>query len=121
MYDRILLALDNSGHARRATAVAIELARAFSSRVVGVHVTNPGLHGYAFRQMEEGLPEEYQDAEVLRRQREIHNTIIERGLGAISDSYLEIFREAAARTEVNAQTKILKGRHYEALAGEINA
>ncbi len=119
VYSRILVALDNSRHARRATAVAIEIARVFEACVVGVHVTNPGLHSYAFRQMEDGLPEEYRDEGALQKQREVHATMIGRGLEAISDSYLRIPQEAGAWAGVDVQTKILKGRHYEELAREI--
>lgn len=119
MYEHLLVAIDNSRYSAQAATAAVALARQFEARVTGVHVTNPGLHGYAFRMLERTLPERYQDERVLEQQRTIHESLIRRGLTLISESYLEQLRARAAAAGVPCATKVLEGRHYEAQAEEI--
>jgi nucleotide-binding universal stress UspA family protein len=119
MYEHLLVAIDNSKYSAHAATAAVALAQRFEARLTGVHVTNPGLHGYAFRMLERTLPERYQDERVLEQQRTIHESLIRRGLTLISDSYLEQLRAHAAEAGVPCSTKVLEGRHYEAQAEEI--
>ncbi len=66
MYESIYVALDNSEHSDAGTTVALALAKAFSSRCIGMHVYAARMHDYRFKQMEYTLPDEYQDeAELL--------------------------------------------------------
>lgn len=119
MYGHLLVAIDNSRYSAQAATAAVALAQKFEARLTGVHVTNPGLHGYAFRLLESTLPERYQDERVLEQQRAIHESLIRRGLTLISDSYLEQLRQRAAAAGVACATKVLEGRHYETQAEEI--
>lgn len=119
MYEHLLVAIDNSRYSAQAAAAAVALAQKFDARLTGVHVTNPGLHGYAFRMLEGTLPERYQDERVLEQQRTIHESLIRRGLTLISDSYLEQLRQHAAAAGVACATKVLEGRHYETQGEEI--
>lgn len=119
MYKRILVAIDNSKYAEQAAAVAGELAQKFKAQLVGVHVTNTALHSYAFRLLEGTLPRRYQREGVLRKQREIHEDLIHRGLTLISDSYLDHLRQRAQAKGVGCSTQVLEGRHYEVLSREV--
>ncbi len=119
MYKRILVAIDNSKYAVQASELAVELAQNFQAHLTGVHVTNAGLHTYAFRRLEGTLPVPYQSEEVLQQQREIHEDLIRRGLTLISDSYFEPLRQRAQAAGIPCETKVLEGRHYEVLSGEI--
>lgn len=119
MYEHLLVAIDNSRYSAQAVAAAVALAQKCDARLTGVHVTNPGLHGYAFRMLEGTLPERYQDERVLEQQRALHKSLIRRGLTLISESYLEPLRTRAAAAGVCCATKVLEGRHYEAQAQEI--
>jgi nucleotide-binding universal stress UspA family protein len=92
MYEHLLVAVDNSKYSAQAATAAVALAQKFEARLTGVHVTNPGLHGYAFRMLERTLPERYQDERVLEQQRTIHESLIRRGLTLISDSYRALRR-----------------------------
>ena len=74
MYKSIYVALDNSEHSDAGTTVALELAEAFSSRCIGMHVYAARMHDYRFKQMEYTLPDEYQDEAELLRQRRIHDS-----------------------------------------------
>lgn len=119
MYKRILVAIDNSGYAERAAERALELARRFGAHLSGVHVTNTALHTHAFKMLESTLPQRYQQEEILKQQREIHDDLIGRGLMLISDSYLERTQQRAQAANVACETEVLEGRHYEVLCEKI--
>jgi nucleotide-binding universal stress UspA family protein len=82
-----LVALDASDHANRALDEAARLAATAGGTVTGVHAYAAKLHDNRFRQMEGGLPERYRKEQEMEHQREVHDSLITRGLGVISDSY----------------------------------
>ena len=81
------MALDASDHAERALEEAVRLAGAAGGRITGIHAYAAKLHDNRFRQMEGGLPERYRKEQEMERQREVHDSLITRGLAIISDSY----------------------------------
>ena len=95
MFKHIYVPVDNSEHSNRAIDVAVELARAFGSKLTGCHVYAARLHDYRFKQMEYTLPDEYKDETELERQRKIHDSLIAMGLQLISDSYLDVMGKKA--------------------------
>ncbi|MHB1134230.1 MAG: universal stress protein [Chloroflexota bacterium] len=113
MYRRVLVAVDNSRWSDQALNWSLALARQCGAELAGVHVYAGKLHDERFRQMEPSLPERYQSEEVLSRQREIHDTLIGRGLALISDSYLDVVEQRAAAAGVACERLALEGRNYE--------
>src|SRR2546427_3145794 len=95
MYRNIYVAVDNSDYSNRAIDLAVELGRAFGSRLTGCHVYAARLHDYRFKQMEYTLPDEYKDETELERQRKIHDSLIASGRQLISDSYLDVMDRKA--------------------------
>ena len=87
---RILVALDASDHANRALAEAIKLAATADGVITGIHAYAAKLHDRRFRQMEGGLPERYRKEEELENQRQVHDSLITRGLNIITDSYHDV-------------------------------
>ncbi|HEU5368743.1 MAG TPA: universal stress protein [Ktedonobacterales bacterium] len=121
MFETIYVPVDNSDYSNASVDVAIELARAFGSRLVGSHVYAARMHDYRFKQMEYTLPEEYQDEQELERQRKIHDTLITRGLRLISDSYLDVMEARCAMGQLPFQPKTFDGQNWQELVKDIEA
>ena len=83
MYRQILVPVDNSSHSHWAVARAIEIGRRSGGRITGTHVYAARLHDVRFRQLETGLPARFQTPEEIKRQRKIHDKLIEKGLQLI--------------------------------------
>src|SRR5919199_1223761 len=115
MYKHIYVPVDNSDFSNRAIDVAVELGKAFASKLTGIHVYAARLHDYRFKQMEYTLPDEYKDENELERQRKIHDSLIAMGLQLISDSYLDVMERKAAAAGVAFTAKMMDGKHYKAL------
>jgi nucleotide-binding universal stress UspA family protein len=121
MFETIYVPVDNSEYSNASIDLAIELARAFGSRLVGSHVYAARMHDYRFKQMEYTLPEEYQDEQELERQRKIHDTLITRGLRLISDSYLDVMEARCAMSQLPFQPKTFDGQNWQELVKDIEA
>jgi nucleotide-binding universal stress UspA family protein len=109
---RILVALDASDHANRALDEAARLAATAGGTVTGVHAYAAKLHDNRFRQMEGGLPERYRKEQEMERQREVHDSLITRGLGVISDSYHDSAAPVCEQTGVAYRRLSPEGKNY---------
>ena len=109
MYKTIYIPVDNSDHSNTAVDVGVELAKTYGSKIVGSHVYAAKMHDKRFKQMEAGLPEEYHDEKELDRQRQIHDSLITRGLQIITDSYLDYVDKKC--TEANLPVERRSSRH----------
>src|SRR2546426_6978448 len=98
MYKTIYVPVDNSDYSNLALDVGVSLAKTFGAKLVGSHVYAAKMHDKRFKQMEAGLPEEYHDENELERQRQIHDSLITRGLQIITDSYLDIVDRSEEHT-----------------------
>lgn len=119
MYKKICVAVDNSEYSHAAIDLAIALAKAFGSELVGSHVIAAGLHAHRFRQMESTLPEKYQDEAALERQRRSHGSLISKGLRLIADSYLDVMACKAQQAALPFTRKLLDGKNYTELVRDI--
>src|ERR1044071_5268714 len=115
MYRHIYVPVDNSDFSNRAIDLAVELGKAFESKLTGIHVYAARLHDYRFKQMEYTLPEEYKDENELERQRKIHDSLIAMGLQLISDSYLDVMERKSAEAGLAFERRMMDGKHYKAL------
>jgi nucleotide-binding universal stress UspA family protein len=115
MYRHIYVPVDNSEYSNRAIDLAVEIGKAFGSRLTGCHVYAARLHDYRFKQMEYTLPEEYKDETELERQRKIHDSLITMGLQLISDSYLDVMEGKCQAARLPFARKMMDGKHYKVL------
>ncbi|HHL39071.1 MAG TPA: hypothetical protein ENJ37_01055 [Deltaproteobacteria bacterium] len=118
MYEKILVCLDNSEDACAGVDVALAIAEKTAARVTGCHVYAARLHDERFRQMESGLPEKYQNEEELKRQRETHDTLIDKGLRIISDSYMSVLASRAQGRGVEVSEVSREGKNYAEIVRE---
>jgi len=120
MYREILVPVDNSEHSDWAVDRAIEIAGQSSGRITGNHVYAARLHDVRFRQLETGLPAQFQTAEEIKRQRKVHDKLIEKGLQLISDSFLDQVEKRCREAGMELTRQLLEGIHYEELVREAN-
>lgn len=120
MFQRILTAVDNSLHSDYSMEAALAIAKAYDAkRVVGIHVYAARLHETRFTDMESGLPERYQSESILKRQRDIHNSLISKGLDIISVSYLDKFENRCCELQLSSEKKSREGKNFAEILKEI--
>lgn len=119
MYKTIYVPVDNSDHSNMAVELGVQFAKIFGSKIVGSHVYAAKMHDKRFKQMEAGLPEEYHDEKELDRQRQIHDSLITRGLQIITDSYLDFVDQKCAEANIPLERRSLEGRNWKAIAEDI--
>src|SRR4029453_11393073 len=113
VYREIFVPVDNSEQSDWAVARAIELCRQSDGRITGNHVYAARLHDVRFRQLETGLPAQFQSAEEIKRQRKIHDKLIEKGLQLIADSFLDQAGNRCEKAGVDLTRQLLEGINYE--------
>ncbi|MBI3742170.1 MAG: universal stress protein [Chloroflexi bacterium] len=121
VYKKILIPIDNSQLCREGINWGIEMARAWGSSLIGNHVYAARLHDDRFRQLEAGLPARFQTPEEIKKQRNIHDKLIEQGLILISDSFLDVLAKRGEEANVKIERKLMEGIHFEQLAKDINS
>jgi nucleotide-binding universal stress UspA family protein len=120
MYRELLVPVDNSRHSDWAVDRAIELVDRSDGHVTASHVYAARLHDIRFRQLEIGLPARFQEPEEIRRQRKIHDKLIEKGLQLISDSFLNEVERQCREAGVDLTRQLLEGINYEEIIKETN-
>jgi len=120
MYREVFVPVDNSDPSHHAVDRAIEICRRSGGRITGNHVYAARLHDVRFRQLETGLPARFQTAEEIKRQRKIHDKLIEKGLQLISDSFLDQTEKRCKEAGVPLTRQLLEGINYEEIVREAN-
>jgi nucleotide-binding universal stress UspA family protein len=120
MYTEVFVPVDNSQHSDWAVDRAIELCRRSGGRVTANHVYAARLHDVRFRQLETGLPAQFQTPEEIKRQRKIHDKLIEKGLQLIADSFLDQVGSRCETAGVPLTRQLLEGINYEEIVREVN-
>jgi nucleotide-binding universal stress UspA family protein len=120
VYREVFVPVDNSQHSDWAVERALELCRHTGGRVTGNHVYAARLHDVRFRQLETGLPAQFQTTEEIKRQRRIHDKLIEKGLQLIADSFLDQLGARCTRAGVPLVRQLLEGINYEEIVREVN-
>ena len=120
MYREIFVPVDNSQHSDWAVDRAIELCSKAGGRITGNHVYAARLHDVRFRQLETGLPAQFQTPEEIKKQRKIHDKLIEKGLQLIADSFLDQMGKRCEAARVPLTRQLLEGINYEEIVNEVN-
>src|SRR5437899_603302 len=96
------------------------MCRRSSGRITGNHVYAARLHDVRFRQLETGLPAQFQTPDEIKRQRKIHDKLIEKGLQLIADSFLDLLGKRCEAAGVPLTRQLLEGINYEEIVNEVN-
>jgi len=120
MYQELFVPVDNSQHSDWAINRAIEICGKNGGRITGNHVYAARLHDVRFRQLETGLPAQFQTPEELKHQRKVHDKLIEKGLQLISDSFLDQMENKCSKAGVPLRRQLLEGINYEEIIKEVN-
>src|SRR3989454_5122072 len=120
MYKTIYIPVDNSDFSNMAVDLGVTLAKTFGSKIGGTPVYAAKMHDKRFKQMEAGLPEEYHDEKELDRQRQIHDSLIPRGLQITTDSSLDYVDKKCTEANLPLERRSLEGRNWKVLAEDIN-
>ena len=120
MYREIFVPVDNSSPSDWAVDRAIELCRKSAGRITGNHVYAARLHDVRFRQLETGLPARFQTPDEIKKQRKIHDKLIEKGLQLIADSFLDQLGKRCEAAGVRLTRQLLEGINYEEIVNEVN-
>ncbi|MCZ6857001.1 MAG: universal stress protein [Gemmatimonadetes bacterium] len=120
MYREVLVPVDNSQCSDWAVGRAIELCSKSGGRITGNHVYAARLHDVRFRQLETGLPAQFQTPKEIKRQRKVHDKLIEKGLQLISDSFLDQVETKCADASIPLRRQLLEGINFEEIINEVN-
>jgi nucleotide-binding universal stress UspA family protein len=120
LYSELFVPVDNSPHSDWAVDRAIEICHKSGGRITGNHVYAARLHDIRFRQLETGLPAQFQTTEEIKRQRRIHDKLIEKGLQLIADSFLDQLAKRCDGAGVPLTRQLLEGINYEEIVKEVN-
>ena len=119
MFKNIYIPVDNSDYSNACVELALEFAKGSDTTITASHVYAAKMHDVRFRQMESGLPEEYQDEQELEKQRNIHDQLITKGMEVISDSYLDVPKDKCKELDIPFVGKSLEGRNWTELVRDI--
>lgn len=111
--DRILVALDASEYSDRALEESVRLAKTAEGEITGIHAYAALLHDRRFKQMEGGLPERYLEEEEMMYQRDVHDSLITKGLNIISDSYHDVGEEVCKKADLKFNRLSPEGKNYK--------
>jgi len=113
MYNRILVALDGSLYSDYAIDASLGIGKLQNKiQIIGCHVYASELHRYRFTEMEDGLPERYQEEQKLEYLRDTHEDLITDGMKLISDAYLAPLTKKAEKEGMKISGVTPEGKHY---------
>ncbi len=117
----ILVALDQSDLANKAVVETIKLVKPVNGTIIGIHAYAAKMHDRRFKQMEGGLPERYRYETEMEHQRDVHEDLIGKGLGIISDSYHDSAQEKCEKSGVNFKRLSPEGKNYACIIEAANS
>ncbi len=113
VYKKILIALDGSLWSNLALETVQTLGGKISQcEVLGCHVYAAKLHRERFEQMENGLPDRYQEEQKLGQLRSTHENLITDGMQLISDAYLAPLFQSAEKSGFVCKGITPEGSNY---------
>ena len=113
---KMIVGIDGSSEALSALNKAIVWSRTFEKPLQLAAVYDPFFHDQVFKTMADSLSPERQKEVGLAKQEDLHEQIVDDGLGKLYQTFLEQASEICSKRNVAVQSKLLKGKAYKALA-----
>lgn len=111
----LIVGIDGSPAALSALNKAIVWARTFQKSLHLTAVYDPYFHDQVFKTMAGSLTPERQAEVGLAKQEELHEQLIDDGLGKLYMTFLDQAAELVARRQISAETQLLQGKVYRSL------
>ncbi len=112
----IIAGFDGSLEAGEALRKACFWAKTLSKPLIVTAVYNPYLHLSVFKKMAQALSSDRQEKIGLQKQEELHDQIIDDGLGDLYKTFLDQAKEICRGLGVDAETRLLPGKVFQAVA-----
>jgi nucleotide-binding universal stress UspA family protein len=112
---RLLVGIDGSGEATAALRRAAVWARTLDKDLELAAVYDPFFHDQVFKTMAASFSPERQEEVGLAKQEELHEQIIDDGLGQLYATFLEQAEQQVREQGLEVTSKLLQGKAYRAL------
>jgi nucleotide-binding universal stress UspA family protein len=120
----VLTGIDGSGDALEALKTAIAFANMTRSSLVLLAAYDPELHQRVFKAMSDTMPPEAQAAVGLDKQQDLHESLIDDGLGSLYQNFLDEARDLASAAGIEPAVNLVADKGYRGIiskAEEISA
>ena len=117
--ERIAVGIDGSENALEALRKAIMWSRVFHATTAIAAAYDPQFHTAIFKTMASSLSQERREDIGLAKQEDLHDQIIDDGLGRLYETFLETAEKRCRTHGIQSDTSLLKGKAYHALTGFI--
>lgn len=112
----LMAALDGSFCSRRGLRLALSLAKAFGGEVEAVAAYDPDFHNRVFRNLVGVLSQEAGKLFRLQEQEQLHQEVIDRGMGKLCQEHLDWAQGMAQKEGVAFRGELLQGKAATAIA-----
>lgn len=113
---RLLVGIDGSGEAAAALRRAAVWARSLNKDLELAAVYDPFFHDEVFKTMASSFSPERQEEVGLAKQEELHEQIIDDGLGQLYTAFLEQAEQQVREPGLEVTTTLLQGKAYRTLS-----
>lgn len=115
MWKELLIPIDNSEPSDQAADAGVAIAKHCGAKIIGMHAYDMAIHKKRFKTLMPHLKEGYQEPEKKDDLRVRHNDIMGLSFTQLSESMLKPMEEKAALHSLHYESKVLKGKHADAI------
>jgi nucleotide-binding universal stress UspA family protein len=111
----VMVGIDGSKEALKALEIAYGWAQSFEKTLQLVAAYDPYFHGYIFKAMAGALSYERQEEVGIDKQKDLHDSIVDEGLGKLYQGFLDEAIKQLKNKGIEAVSSLRKGKPYRAI------
>ena len=111
--DKIVVAVDGSGHSYGGLKTAIDMAKALNKPIEVISTFDPYFHYAMFNSLTGVLSKDAAKVFKFEQQEKLHEDIIDKGLAKIYQSHLEVSRKMVEDEGMECTIRLLDGKVFE--------